>query len=372
MKRSFVIFIALMILSGIIPVNATSPTLPPYTCEGNCAFMSGQCEHSYGASGANPNPQEKEKCLEDAKKCSYTCEQKRKNKDIEEVKLYASKPVKLSNGLTLTAQSIEDSRCPPNADCIWQGEAVVTLLASSNLCKSNEVKIILKRPGDERISFSPDGTHSKKMYYLGLRDVQVIEQGHVAVVYVEAFDGQNAWCDVPPCPPTIVCLEQPKACTKDAKVCPDGSGIGRDPYNNCEWQPCPSENQCGTCKREYDECMTQEMVGIEKICEPKYKECLNRCQKLPVEPKCDNGCFSTTTSNDRCVSIGFRLKENDASMYCDINGMLKEQKSDGSQASNSYECLSNFQSDGTCVSVSENLNILQRIVKWFSKIFGGN
>src|SRR3989344_2199365 len=29
-------------------------------------------------------------------------------------------------------------------------------------------------------------------------------------------------------------------CTADAKVCPDGSYVGRDPYNNCEFRPCPS------------------------------------------------------------------------------------------------------------------------------------
>ena len=30
-----------------------------------------------------------------------------------------------------------------------------------------------------------------------------------------------------------------KACTKDAKVCPDGSSVGRNPKNNCEFFECP-------------------------------------------------------------------------------------------------------------------------------------
>ncbi|MBN2459286.1 DUF333 domain-containing protein [Candidatus Woesearchaeota archaeon] len=33
--------------------------------------------------------------------------------------------------------------------------------------------------------------------------------------------------------------EEAIACTEDAKVCPDGSAVGRDPYNNCEFFPCP-------------------------------------------------------------------------------------------------------------------------------------
>ncbi len=28
-------------------------------------------------------------------------------------------------------------------------------------------------------------------------------------------------------------------CTADAKVCPDGSYVGRDSNNNCEFKPCP-------------------------------------------------------------------------------------------------------------------------------------
>ncbi|MEP7103373.1 MAG: hypothetical protein ABI721_01525 [Candidatus Dojkabacteria bacterium] len=31
----------------------------------------------------------------------------------------------------------------------------------------------------------------------------------------------------------------PIACTLEAKMCPDGSAVGRDPLNNCEFKPCP-------------------------------------------------------------------------------------------------------------------------------------
>jgi hypothetical protein len=34
------------------------------------------------------------------------------------------------------------------------------------------------------------------------------------------------------------CVEQPKACTQEAKLCPDGSAVGRV-APNCEFSPCP-------------------------------------------------------------------------------------------------------------------------------------
>lgn len=34
--------------------------------------------------------------------------------------------------------------------------------------------------------------------------------------------------------------EQPVACTMDAKLCPDGSSVGRQ-GPNCEFAPCPGE-----------------------------------------------------------------------------------------------------------------------------------
>ncbi len=32
------------------------------------------------------------------------------------------------------------------------------------------------------------------------------------------------------------------ACALDAKICPDGTSVGRDLYNNCEFKPCPIED----------------------------------------------------------------------------------------------------------------------------------
>jgi len=34
------------------------------------------------------------------------------------------------------------------------------------------------------------------------------------------------------------------SCTADAKMCPDGSGVGRDQMNNCEFEDCPEAITC--------------------------------------------------------------------------------------------------------------------------------
>ncbi len=46
------------------------------------------------------------------------------------------------------------------------------------------------------------------------------------------------------------CMQQePVACTADAKICPDGSAVGRNPENNCEFDPCPSFQFCDAATR---------------------------------------------------------------------------------------------------------------------------
>ncbi|MFH1448028.1 MAG: hypothetical protein ABIG39_04135 [Candidatus Micrarchaeota archaeon] len=53
---------------------------------------------------------------------------------------------------------------------------------------------------------------------------------------------------------------EPRACTMEAKVCPDGSAVGRNVSNNCEFDPCPSFRYCdaatqcarGTCYKFQD------------------------------------------------------------------------------------------------------------------------
>ena len=36
----------------------------------------------------------------------------------------------------------------------------------------------------------------------------------------------------------------PSACTEEAKICPDGTAVGRNPDLDCEFDPCPESNTC--------------------------------------------------------------------------------------------------------------------------------
>jgi hypothetical protein len=54
-------------------------------------------------------------------------------------------------------------------------------------------------------------------------------------------DGANG-CEFLPCPdPAPTPDDGPVACTMEARVCPDGSAVGRDGERACAFAPCPGE-----------------------------------------------------------------------------------------------------------------------------------
>jgi hypothetical protein len=62
-------------------------------------------------------------------------------------------------------------------------------------------------------------------------------------------------CEFAPCPG-----EQPVACTEEAKVCPDGSSVGRQ-GPDCEFAPCPGEGEVVACTMDAKECPDGSAVG---------------------------------------------------------------------------------------------------------------
>jgi len=42
------------------------------------------------------------------------------------------------------------------------------------------------------------------------------------------------------------------ACTQDAQQCPDGTFVGRDPSNNCEFFPCEEKDKFKECQDSYN------------------------------------------------------------------------------------------------------------------------
>ncbi len=180
----------------------------------------------------------------------------------------------------------------------------------------------------------------------------------------------------------------PTYCTSDAKLCPDGSSVGRDPNNNCAFYPCPAvpEPECedggtlycdsqGHCDCYYDEEQTPECDG-QLVCYGQgYENCVCYDNDMPPpddeEPttECMDGC----ASNGRCLPYGTRLA-NGVATYCSIFGEFVNQQRDGSACQNDYECVSNQCYNAVCKSldldIAENTNLLQRIASWIRNIFG--
>jgi hypothetical protein len=79
--------------------------------------------------------------------------------------------------------------------------------------------------------------------------VNCIDKGGSLKMVEDGSGGQVGMCTLPD---GVVCEEwaymrgecpkadTPAACTMDAKVCPDGSAVGRVPPD-CEFAPCPGE-----------------------------------------------------------------------------------------------------------------------------------
>lgn len=98
-------------------------------------------------------------------------------------------------------------------------------------------------------------------------------------------------------------VNSPKACTEEAKVCPDGSRVGRQ-SPSCDFTPCPTaisdqadgknlKNMCegkqGNWSENYKECM-----GLnKKMCESlggNFVGCASPCRHNPKAEMCAQVC----------------------------------------------------------------------------------
>lgn len=71
-------------------------------------------------------------------------------------------------------------------------------------------------------------------------------------------------------------VEKPKACTKDAKMCPDGRTVGRNPAKNCEFDECetqPVKKEPLMCTADVKQCADGSYVGRDPYNNCKFKDC---------------------------------------------------------------------------------------------------
>lgn len=67
-----------------------------------------------------------------------------------------------------------------------------------------------------------------------------------------------------------------KPCTKEAKQCPNGRAVVRNPRNNCEFDPCDPSNikkQPVMCPTDVKECPDGSFVSRDHYNNCKFKEC---------------------------------------------------------------------------------------------------
>lgn len=122
-------------------------------------------------------------------------------------------------------------------------------------------------------------------------------------------------------------------CTMDAKMCPDGSYVGRDPENNCEFYDCPSEDEeQNSCNNLYWIDNTNKNCSQKEFCGAYMyyglytfdakEECLDFLEKEQEDEEDDNeteeygeqekrlgsscGTVTPGTQNECCINKGYK------------------------------------------------------------------
>ncbi|MEN9653970.1 MAG: hypothetical protein RL235_82, partial [Chlamydiota bacterium] len=162
------------------------------------------------------------------------------------------------DGLKVTLKKINDSRCKEGVVCVWAGEL------------SPEFAIVI--PGRE----------NEQMIILGTTTKPTATSAGYAFTLIDATQANAT---------LRITKSGQVACTMDAKVCPDGSYVGRT-GPDCEFAPCPgSQGTCyvGGCSSQI--CSDQQ--GVVTTCE--YKEEYACYKTAKCERQADGKCGWTQT-----------------------------------------------------------------------------
>jgi len=147
---------------------------------------------------------------------------------------------------------VTNASCTKNSDCVTPNEyLMMSSCPYTSACIDNKCNVVCPRPlvGNDRDEHGCIGSagytwcEEKQKCLRTWEENCTKECGECPLLSQPAPD----WCK----DGTIVageknecgCQSPPKclkACTEEAKVCPDGSAVGRNSENNCEFYPCPS------------------------------------------------------------------------------------------------------------------------------------
>lgn len=219
------------------------------------------------------------------------------------VTLRLNEQSKFSDGLTVTLAEINDSRCMSGVVCIWAGELSFRYnLLGGNITQTTEIR-------------------------LGTITAKSVTRGGYTFTLQGATDNTSTI--------TVTKVGGQVACTQEAKLCPDGSAVGRT-GPNCEFAPCPVGNPgpVALCTKDSDcpssQYICQELQGTgtacpstDPLCVPTHTIIKGEC-KLKNGTRCsvDSDCASGNLCNKNiCVSpIGRQCNgPNDTSCPEDYN-----------------------------------------------------
>ncbi len=100
------------------------------------------------------------------------------------------------------------------------------------------------------------------------------------------------------------------------------------------------------------------------------KEVTDKTKTRKTKAKNSKQEGSCIVEGDGAVPVGTRVSIDGVSMYCDaLTKKMQDQKADGDEAENNYQCESNESRNGICVN---SLNFLEKIWKTITGIFGFN
>lgn len=90
---------------------------------------------------------------------------------------------------------------------------------------------------------------------------------------------------------TIAVINYPKpvpvACTADAKICPDGSSVGRNPDNGCEFYDCPSVEKVFCNESQRNVFCTREYIPVCGFFDSEQIQCVKEPCGQTYGNKCD-------------------------------------------------------------------------------------
>jgi (2Fe-2S) ferredoxin len=136
----------------------------------------------------------------------------------------------------------------------------------------------------------------------------------------------------------------------------------------------PAKNGVGRCKLGIKTCVNGNTSCVGEV-QPAIKEICNNgidddCNNEVDETSCTlcNGCFI----DNKCYSYGFRMNVSGIGKYCNFQGTFANQRDTDSICQDSYECKSNFCSEGKCVNLVTEIkcqtSLLWKIWCWISNL----